>query len=104
MASTMSRSSTSCESRMVSPWWRHGHVWLLMAGPLAVIVAGLWTAWLAWQGSDPVVEPDYYRRGLEINRTLKLQAGTDSAARARLPALQGRNHALTPVPLEPVVR
>ena len=73
-----------------APWWKHGHVWLLIAGPAAVIVAGIATLWLAVKTPDPVVEADYYRRGIEINRTL---AARD---KANLPALQGRNHAATP--------
>jgi hypothetical protein len=40
------------------------------------------------RGADPVVEADYYRRGIEINKAL--------ADKARLPAMQGRNHAVTP--------
>jgi hypothetical protein len=74
--------------RPAAPWWHHGHVWLLIAGPAAVVAAGLVTAWLAVHGADPVVAQDYWRRGLEINRTL--------ADQARLPAVQGRNHAATP--------
>jgi hypothetical protein len=73
-----------------APWWKHGHVWLLISGPAAVIVAGIATLWLAVKTPDPVVEADYYRRGIEINRTL---AARDKAT---LPALQGRNHAATP--------
>jgi hypothetical protein len=65
------------------PWWKHGHVWLL-------ILAGIATAVIAVRGSDPVVEADYYRRGIEINKTLA--AGDKS----QLPAMQGRNHAVTP--------
>jgi hypothetical protein len=82
----------------IQPWWRHGHVWLIIAGPAAVVVASLVTAWLAVHRPDPVVEEDYYRRGLDINRTLARE-------RAHLPALQGRNHAATPstpaAPAEP---
>jgi uncharacterized protein len=72
-----------------APWWRHGHVWLLISGPAAVVVAGIATTWIAVRSQDPVVEPDYYRRGIEINKTLAHE-------RAQLPALQGRNHAATP--------
>lgn len=72
------------------PWWKHGHVWLLISGPLAVVVAAIATAVIAVRTSDPVVEADYYRRGIEINKTL---AARDKAL---LPALQGRNHAATP--------
>lgn len=73
-----------------APWWKHGHVWLLISGPAAVVVAGVLTAWIAIATNDPVVDPDYYRKGIEINKQL-------AAERALLPALQGRNHAATPV-------
>ena len=73
-----------------APWWKHGHVWLVISGPATVVVAGLATAWIAVKTPDPVVEADYYRRGIEINRTLATRD------KAQLPALQGRNHAATP--------
>lgn len=72
-------------------WWRHGHVWLLIAGPAAVVVAALVTAWVAVSHPDPVLAEDYYQRGLRINDTL-------AARKALAPALQGRNHAATPLP------
>ena len=72
------------------PWWRYGHVWMVIAGPAVVVVAGLVTAVIAVRGADPIVESDYYRRGIEINKTLAAEH------RAQLPALQGRNHAATP--------
>jgi uncharacterized protein len=71
-------------------WWKHGHVWLVIAGPAVVVVASIVTAVIAIRTDDPVVEADYYRRGIEINKTL-------ARDRAQLPALQGRNHAVTPV-------
>lgn len=73
-----------------APWWKHGHVWLLISGPAAVVVAGIVTAWIAVVTNDPVVDADYYRRGIEINKQLARE-------RALLPAMQGRNHAATPV-------
>lgn len=73
------------------PWWRFGHVWLLISGPAVVVVAGFVTLWLAIRMPDPVVADDYYKRGIEINRSLP-----DVAPKAMLPALQGRNHAATP--------
>lgn len=71
------------------PWWRYGYVWFIIAGPLAVVFAGLATAWIAVNNADPVVAQDYYRRGIEINKTL-------AAEKALMPAMQGRNHAATP--------
>jgi hypothetical protein len=77
---------------------------LLLAGPVSVVLAGLWTAWLALHGSDPLVATDYYRRGIEINRTLQATATSakaDGQAFATLPAVQGRNHAATPARAAP---
>ena len=73
-----------------APWWKHGFVWMVIAGPAIVVVAGIATLVIAVRSADPVVEADYYRRGIEINKAL---AARD---KARLPALQGRNHAATP--------
>lgn len=36
-------------------WWRHPMVWLVIMGPVAVVVAGFWTLWLAITYPDPVV-------------------------------------------------
>ena len=74
-----------------APWWKHGLVWMVIAGPAAVVVAGTVTAVLAARGADPVVDADYYRRGIEINKALAA-----AHERAKLPAMQGRNHAATP--------
>ncbi|WP_295957491.1 FixH family protein [Rhodoferax sp.] len=71
------------------PWWKYGHVWLVISGPLIVVVAALVTAWLAFTRQDPVLAQDYYRQGLEINKTLALQGSL-------APAELGRNHAATP--------
>ena len=75
-------------------WWRYGHVWLVISGPAVVVVAGFVTLYLAIVNPDPVVDA-YYRKGVEINKTL----GTVPANVA--PAIAGRNHAATgavPVP------
>ncbi len=76
-----------------APWWKFGHVWLVLAGPAIVVVASFITFYLAVTRPDPVVTEDYYRKGLEINRTLDAQAGAASLA----PAVQARNHAATGV-------
>lgn len=78
-----------------APWWRFGHVWLIIAGPVIVIVAGFVTLWLAISRPDPVVAEDYYRQGIEINKTLA------TPEKSLLPAMKGRNHAATPVQDQP---
>jgi hypothetical protein len=70
------------------PWWRFPLLWMVVAGPLLVVVASFITLWLAIRTPDPVVDEDYYRRGIDINRTL--------ADKQMMPALSGRNHAVTP--------
>lgn len=71
------------------PWWKFGHVWLVIAGPSVVVVAGIVTAYIAMSSPDPLLTEDYYRRGVEISKTLENE-------KAMMPALQGRNHAATP--------
>ena len=77
--------------QMPPPWWKFGYVWLVIAGPAAVALAAVVTVWLALAYPETLVAEDYYRRGIEINRTLAA-----SQAKALAPALQGRNHAATP--------
>jgi hypothetical protein len=55
------------------PWWRVGMVWIVIGGPLAVVVAGVATAVIAFSGADTVIS-------------------TVSA----MPAMQARNHAAAP--------
>ncbi len=70
------------------PWWRFPLLWMVIAGPALVVVASFVTLWLALHTPDPVLTPDYYRKGIEINKTL--------ADKKLMPALAGRNHAATP--------
>jgi hypothetical protein len=74
-----------------APWWKFGHVWMVIAGPAIVVVASIITFYLAASGKDPVVDEDYYRKGIEINKTL-----ADNPA-SLAPATQARNHAATGV-------
>ncbi len=72
-------------------WWQYGHVWLIIAGPALVVVAGFITLAIAIRIPDPVVADDYYRRGLDINKTLAAEKNMHLA-----PAMQARNHVVTP--------
>jgi hypothetical protein len=77
-------------------WWRHPLLWMVIAGPALVVVASFVTFWYAWQSPDSLVAEDYYRRGVEINKTL--------ADKKLMPALAGRNHAATPAEAVPPPR
>jgi hypothetical protein len=58
-------------SSAAKPWYAHPWPWLLMAGPLAVILAGIPTAWLAFSHQDALVVDDYYKQGKAINQDLR---------------------------------
>lgn len=60
----------SLENTLARPWHHEPWPWILMAGPLIVIVAGFVTLWLAIKSDDGLVADDYYKRGLAINQTL----------------------------------
>jgi hypothetical protein len=89
MSDRSTRPEPADADRASRPWWRHGHVWLLIAGPAIVVVAGVATAVIAATGADSLVAQDYYKRGIEINQQLARE-------RALMPAGQARNHAATP--------
>ena len=75
-------------TRPCPPWYRFPLVWMVIGGPGVVVIASFTTLWLAVRTPDPVVDEDYYRKGVEINRTL--------ADKKLMPAESGRNHAATP--------
>ena len=54
----------------MTPWYRERWPWLLMAGPVAVLLAGAATTWIAFASADGLVAEDYYKQGLGINRRL----------------------------------
>ena len=53
-----------------NPWYREPWPWLLMAGPAAVVLAGIATTVLAVTSFDGLVADDYYKQGLAINRVI----------------------------------
>ncbi|MFY7859044.1 MAG: nitrogen fixation protein FixH [Limnohabitans sp.] len=82
----MSNSSSSQR-----PWWSFGHLWLVIAGPLVVVVASFITFYLAANGQDPVLSKS----------TAEVRADAPDTLTTLAPAMQARNHAATgtlPVP------
>ena len=88
----MSQSNQPAEIVGPQPWWRFGHVWMVFGGPAIVVVASFFTLYLAITRPDPVMDDNYYQKGIELNKRL---GGTPSSA---APAMQARNHAATGVP------
>jgi len=74
------------------PWWKFGHVWLVVAGPVVVVIASFITLYLAVTRPDPVLDENYYQKGMDINKTLA------DSPKSLAPAMKARNHAATGVP------
>jgi hypothetical protein len=52
-------------------WYQEPWLLLVIGGPLIVVVASIFTAFLAYKGADHVIAPDYYKRGLAINQDIR---------------------------------
>lgn len=62
----------------LSPWYTQLWPWLLISGPLTVILAGSITCWIAFHRQDALVVDDYYKQGNAINKDLRRDnAATD---------------------------
>ncbi len=53
-----------------SAWYQEPFVWLLILFPASAVIGGMITIYLAVASNDGLVVDDYYKQGLEINRTL----------------------------------
>lgn len=61
-----------------TPWWRLPIVWMVIGGPVLVVVASFATLTLALRHPDPVLSTEA------------------PAGQSQQPAVQARNHAATP--------
>lgn len=91
MSSTTPSKSSGDNSASNPPWWKFPHVWMVVAGPAIVVVASFITYYLAASGMDRVVDEDYYRKSVELNKSIAENPGSLA------PATQARNHAATGV-------
>ena len=67
------------------PWWRVRMMWLVVGGPLAVVVAAIVTAVIAIRGADEVVGSGAAPQSR--------QPAEDASAGDMRPALEARNKA-----------
>ena len=69
----------------IEPWYRQFWPWFLILLPASVVVAALFTLYIANEGADDLVVDDYYKDGLAINRQLeKKQRSVDLGISAKL--------------------
>ncbi len=95
MNNDISAEMQQIEFETKQPWWKLWYMWMVVGGPLVVVIASFITLYLAISRPDPVVD-DYYRKGIEINKTL------DEERDRLAPAMQARNNAATGIkPAQP---
>lgn len=67
------------------PWYRQFWPWFLILLPASVVVASIYTAYIAHRGADDLVVDDYYKIGLAINQRLeRTQSAKDEGISARI--------------------
>jgi len=77
--------SASLPGGDTQPWYRQFWPWFLILLPATVVVASLYTVYLASSGADDLVIDEYYKNGLAINRQLeKKQRSIELGITARL--------------------
>ena len=64
----------------VRPWWRYPIVWMVISGPAIVVIAAIFTAWIAVSHVDPVLDTSLHH----------------VADPSEAPAMKARNHAAAP--------
>lgn len=98
----MNPSSSPAVATPVPPvsWWRVPHMWLVVGGPLVVVVASLITAFIAVHNADPVLDKAVFERDREAALALEGQAQAEALIKLQ-PAHQARNHAASPVVPQP---
>ncbi len=72
-------------------------MWLVVGGPLVVVVAAIITAVIAVKGADPLLNKEDYERDLKAaTQNLEGQEKIDALIKLQ-PAHQARNHAASPL-------
>jgi hypothetical protein len=72
-------------------------VWVVVSGPLAVVLASVATAWVAWHHVDPVLGGGQPGHALAADDDVAIPARAKADPKDSLaPAMKARNHAATP--------
>lgn len=81
------------EARAV-PWWRNAMIWLVVSGPLAVVIACAVTAVFILRHPDPPLPPEVVQQHPADDEATAMKQATSVATS---PAMSVRNHAAQPV-------
>ena len=75
------------------PWYRQPYVWMVIGGPLIVVVASLITVTIAVRNADTVLPREAVPASTVVVPDRLTPEEQLQAEKALLPANQGRNHA-----------
>ena len=78
-----------------TPWYRQLWPWLIISGPLIVVIAASYTGWIAYTRQDALVVDDYYTQGNAINQDLRRDTAATKLGlnlNAGYDPVQGRLH------------
>lgn len=78
------------------PWWREPYVWLVVGGPLVVVVAAFVTAFIAFAAPDPVLDKNRYEQAL-LEKASTSKAALEADLAKVQPANKARNNAASPL-------
>ena len=87
---------TASVSSTPTPWWRVKAMWLVVGGPLAVVIASMVTLTLAIKNPDPVLDKRAPGQALKPAEDIGDAARAEALIKLQ-PAQQARNHAASPV-------
>lgn len=60
----------TCTSNSTPPWYRQFWPWFIISLPATAVIASLYTVYIAFTNIDDLVNDNYYKDGLAINRHL----------------------------------
>ena len=63
------------QNSRIKPWYKHVWPWVLMAGPIFVVIASVAMFFVAQQHATDLVTDDYYKDGKNIDIQLYPGAG-----------------------------
>ncbi len=72
-------------------WYHEPMMWMVLGGPLVVVVASVITYWLAVRQADPVLERDPVSEAQRVGKEL-----TPEQRESLAPAIKARNHVASP--------
>ncbi len=79
------------------PWYREPYVWLVIGGPLAVVIASIVTVTIAVRNVDPVLPREAAPARVAVPVEQLSEEERLQAEKAVLPAGVARNHVVSPV-------